>query len=76
MERLEHPDLFFGQFESHVAICIDTVTKKTNILIVGDRGSAAYSCGSYGGKIKRAMELRQAGCAIEIILESKLQIFE
>ncbi|MDD4097059.1 MAG: exonuclease domain-containing protein [Oscillospiraceae bacterium] len=68
-------DAVKSHLESHGAIWKDSVTKKTEVLIVGDQGSTAYACGSYGGKIKRAMEFREAGCAIEIILESKLKIF-
>ncbi|NLA43877.1 hypothetical protein GX865_07095 [Candidatus Saccharibacteria bacterium] len=64
-----------SRLELHGAVWKEGVTRKTDMLIVGDQGSAAYTCGTYGGKIKRAMEFREAGCAIEIILESGLQIF-
>jgi len=61
--------------ESHGAIWKDGVTGKTDILIVGENGSAAWALGSYGGKIKKAMELRASGCAIEIWEETKISIF-
>lgn len=48
---------------------IKSVTKSTDYLIVGDKGSDKWSQGTYGGKIKKAMELKEKGSNIEIISE-------
>ncbi len=48
----------------------DSVTKKVNMLIVGDKGSETWLGGNYGGKIKKAMEIREKGVDITIIKES------
>lgn len=61
--------------ESYGAIWKESVTGKTDVLIVGENGSAAWAMGSYGGKIKKAMELQASGCAIEIWEETKISIF-
>ena len=47
-----------------------TVTRKTNILIVGGQGSSAWSSGNYGSKIKKALELQTKGVEIMIIREA------
>lgn len=47
-----------------------TVKKTTNILIVGDKGCQAYSNGTYGTKVKKAMEYNEKGTNIQIIKES------
>ena len=47
-----------------------SVTKKTEILIVGDLECISYSNGTYGSKIKKAMEYNQKGCNIQIVKES------
>ena len=49
----------------------DNVTKKVNILIVGDIGSESWKCGNYGGKIKKAVEMQEKGINIKIITESE-----
>ena len=46
------------------------VSSKTNILIVGSLGSQEWICGSYGGKIKNAMELNAKGANILVISET------
>lgn len=48
----------------------DTVTKKVGMLIVGDNGSSEWRFGNYGGKVKKAMEMRDKGIDIEIISET------
>ena len=48
----------------------DHVTKKVNMLIVGDMGSKDWSCGNYGGKIKKAIEMQNNGSDIKILNES------
>ncbi len=45
-------------------------SKKVDILLMGSKGSKAWSNGTYGEKFKRAMELQEKGSAIEIISES------
>ena len=47
-----------------------SVTRKTNILIVGGQGSSAWSSGNYGTKIKKALELQAKGNEIMIIREA------
>ncbi|MBQ7986405.1 MAG: BRCT domain-containing protein, partial [Clostridia bacterium] len=50
---------------------IDSSLKKaTDILMIGDNGSQAYSNGNYGTKVKKAMEYNEKGCNIKIIKES------
>ena len=52
---------------------IDKSVKKTTcILLVGAKGSQAYSNGTYGTKVKKAMEYNDKGCNIQIIKESDL----
>lgn len=48
------------------------VSKKVAYLVVGGEGSEAYSCGNYGTKIQKAMDLQEKGCAICIIAEEQL----
>lgn len=50
-------------------ICGKGVTSKTNYLIVGGSGSDAWKFGNYGGKVQKAMELKEKGKDIEIIGE-------
>ena len=53
-------------------ICTNSVTSKTNYLIVGGAGSNDWKFGNYGGKVQRAMELREKGKNIEIMGEEEL----
>ena len=48
------------------------VTKKTDYVIVGSLGSSNWSTGNYGNKIKKAMELIDQGCEVQIISENDL----
>lgn len=50
-------------------ICSKGVSTKINYLIVGDGGSDAWKFGNYGGKVQKAMELKEKGKQIEIISE-------
>ena len=52
------------------AIMQNTVSKKTDIVLVGNKGNDAWIAGNYGTKIKKAMELQNAGANILIIKES------
>lgn len=45
------------------------VSSKLDYLIVGDKGSQAWKFGNYGGKVQKAMELKEKGAAIQIIGE-------
>ena len=49
-----------------------TITKKTNVLLVGGKGSSAWSSGNYGSKIKKALELQAKGNEILIVREADL----
>lgn len=53
------------------AIIQNNVTKKTDILIVGNEGSIAWYAGNYGTKVKKALELQEKGHNISIINESE-----
>lgn len=46
------------------------VKKTTDYLIIGDYECQAYSNGTYGTKVKKAIEYNEKGCHIEIIKES------
>lgn len=58
--------------ESKGAIIRNTVVKKLDYLIVGNQGNAAWVSGNYGSKIKKAMELQNAGEKVQIIREDEL----
>ncbi|MCJ8168656.1 BRCT domain-containing protein [Atopomonas sediminilitoris] len=49
------------------------ISKKTNYLVVGSIGNEQWLHSSYGNKIKKAVELREAGNAIAIISEDHWQ---
>ena len=55
--------------ENQGATIQTSVTKKTDILVVGGHGSSAWSQGNYGTKIKKALELQAKGVEILIIRE-------
>lgn len=55
--------------EEHGGICDHNVKKATCYVIVGSKGSDAWKHGNYGGKIKKAMELKEKGVSINIISE-------
>lgn len=48
---------------------VPSVTKKTDLLLVGEKGSSAWSAGNYGTKIKKALELQTKGAPIAIVKE-------
>lgn len=48
----------------------NTVKKNTDILIIGNCECQSYSNGTYGTKVKKALEYNQKGCSIKIIKES------
>ena len=53
-------------------ICKSAVSGRTDYVIVGDFGSPDWSCGNYGNKIKRALELQEQGKPIQIVSETVL----
>ena len=46
------------------------VKRATDYVVVGSQGSESWKAGNYGGKIQKAMELKDKGHNIEIIEES------
>ena len=50
----------------------DSVKKTTDILVVGDCGSVAYTNGNFGTKVKKAIALNSKGASITIMKESDL----
>ena len=53
-------------------IPVNSVSSKTDYLIVGNQGSEAWSSGNYGTKVKKAMELQEKGSAIQIVKEREI----
>ena len=47
-----------------------SVKKATDILIIGDNECQAYSNGTYGTKVKKAMSYNEKGCSIQIVKEA------
>ena len=45
------------------------VKKATNYVVVGAKGSSNWKTGNYGGKIQKALELKDKGYSIEIVEE-------
>ena len=58
-----------GRLVSCGATVLNSVSKKIDILIVGGKGSSAWSAGNYGTKIKKALELQEKGGEIIIVRE-------
>ena len=50
----------------------NSVKKSTDILVVGDCGSVAYTNGNFGTKVKKALEFNSRGASITIMKESDL----
>jgi len=55
---------------AHGGTMDSSVKKSTNILIIGSNECQAYSNGSYGTKVKKAIEYNEKGCGIQIIKEA------
>ncbi len=47
----------------------NSVSGKTDYVIVGSKGSDNWSCGNYGSKVKKALELQEKGNSIKIVKE-------
>lgn len=56
------------------ATIVSSVTRKTDILLIGERGSDSWACGTYGTKAKKAIELRSKGYPIMILKEKDVQL--
>ncbi|HWQ51538.1 MAG TPA: exonuclease domain-containing protein [Terriglobales bacterium] len=48
----------------------NSVTGRTDILVLGGQGSAAWSAGNYGNKVKKALEMKEKGADILIVAEA------
>ena len=48
----------------------NTVTQKTDYLVVGGQGSSAWCAGNYGTKVKKALEFQSKGIGIIVIRET------
>lgn len=53
-------------------VFVARVTKNTDCLVLGSKGSSAWSNGNYGTKVKKAMELQQKGSGIKIVKEQDI----
>ena len=51
---------------------VPSVTKKTDLLIVGGQGSSAWAYGNYGSKVKKALKMQEEGHPIEILGETQI----
>jgi DNA polymerase III epsilon subunit-like protein len=58
------------QLISRGAVIQETVTLRTEILLVGGQGSSAWSAGNYGNKVKKALEMQGKGVNILLIREA------
>ncbi len=56
-------------------IPVQSVTGKTEYLIVGSQGSEVWSAGNYGNKVKKAIELQDKGSCIQILKEEDIAAF-
>lgn len=53
-------------------IPVGNVTKKTNYVIVGSKGSDAWCNGNYGTKVKKALEMQEKGLPVQIVKEQDI----
>ena len=56
--------------ESHGGTMSSSVTRKTTVVLVGNKGSDAWSHGNYGTKVEKAIERRETRDDIIILKES------
>jgi len=61
-------------FSQRGGLPTNSVTKKTNYVIVGSKGSVAWSAGNYGTKVKKALELQDKGVSVQIVKEQDISI--
>lgn len=55
--------------KEHGGVVDSSVKKSTDILLIGACECEAYAHGTYGTKVKKAMEYNSKGCSIQIIKE-------
>jgi len=59
--------------EKHIAncggICISSITREVDYLIVGGQGSEAWIYGNYGTKVKKALQMQEKGHRVQIVGE-------
>jgi len=53
-------------------VMLKSVTKKCDYVVIGDCDCEAYSYGTYGEKVKKAMEWQAKGMDVKIVRESNL----
>lgn len=58
-----------SHLESLGGISSESVTRKCDYVIMGARRSAAYAHGSYGSKVRKAMEWQSKGLAMQVVTE-------
>lgn len=56
--------------EQRKGFVVPNMTRKVNVLIIGSNECQAYSNGTYGTKIRKAIEFKEKGCNIDILKES------
>lgn len=54
------------------AVVVSSVTKKVDILILGESGSSAWKYGNYGSKYEKATQLNEKGASIIIYKEKDI----
>ena len=54
------------------AVVVSSVTKKVDMLILGESGSAAWKYGNYGSKYEKATQLNEKGASIIIYKEKDI----
>ena len=63
-----------GAIEARGGAVCNGVSRKVDYVVVGGKGSDQYAFGSYGTRVKKAMELQDGGCPIRIIYEEALAL--
>ena len=58
-----------NKIEQLGGIPTDSLTKKTDYLIVGDNGNPAWAFSCYGRKVEKAINLRKEGHTIMLVHE-------
>ncbi len=58
--------------ESKGGVILKGVTKKCDYVVIGEQGSEAYSMGSYGSKVRKALDWQAKGQPIQIVQERDL----
>lgn len=53
-------------------IPVNSVTKKTDVLVVGGEGNSQWAYGNYGSKVKKALQMQESGHPIVILGESEI----